>query len=186
MGTPLCLIVAKEAAIRGYLKTILERQQFRTLEAENVVEAFKLIQKLRGGIDLILGEVRMPGDMDGVDLASPGILPQILVPSDPSDSHLRLCRHRGSKAFVRRFRVPPKTIWSRVAPHRDRPRAHTGPKGAHRLSGIDKVRRSPRPVHAPLIIIIAAVNGPVIPCAIAYFVISAVVCNPSFATMHAR
>jgi len=69
MGTPLCLIVDKEAAIRGYLKTILERQQFRTLEAENAVEAFKIVQKLRGGVDLLLSEISMPGDMDGVDLA---------------------------------------------------------------------------------------------------------------------
>jgi DNA-binding NtrC family response regulator len=69
MGTPLCLIVDSEAAIRGYVKTILERHQFRTLEAENAVEAFKLVQKLRGGVDLILSEITMAGDMNGLDLA---------------------------------------------------------------------------------------------------------------------
>lgn len=43
-----CLIVDDEPAIRAYLAAILRREQYLTLEAENAVQAFKLVQKLNG------------------------------------------------------------------------------------------------------------------------------------------
>jgi CheY-like chemotaxis protein len=64
-----CLIVDDEPAIRAYLAAILRREQYLTLEAENAVQAFKLVQKLNGGLNLILSEITMPGNLDGVDLA---------------------------------------------------------------------------------------------------------------------
>ena len=39
------------------------------LEAENAPEAFGLLQNLKGDIDLLVTDVQMPGDMDGLDLA---------------------------------------------------------------------------------------------------------------------
>ena len=64
-----CLIVDDEPAIRAYVKAILKKENFEVLEAENAPQAYKLIQKLNGGLDLIVTDVNMPGDMDGVDLA---------------------------------------------------------------------------------------------------------------------
>ncbi|MGD0046815.1 MAG: response regulator [Bryobacteraceae bacterium] len=48
---------------------MLRKEQYLTLEAENVAQAFKLVQKLNGGLHLIVSDINMPGDMDGVDLA---------------------------------------------------------------------------------------------------------------------
>ncbi|MGA2272729.1 MAG: response regulator [Bryobacteraceae bacterium] len=64
-----CLIVDDEPAIRAYLTAILRRERYLTLEAENAAQAFKLVQKLNGDLNLIVGDITMPGDMDGVDLA---------------------------------------------------------------------------------------------------------------------
>jgi YesN/AraC family two-component response regulator len=64
-----CLIVDDEPAIRAYLTAIFRREQYLTLEAENAVQAFKLVQELKGGLDLIVSDIAMPGDIDGVDLA---------------------------------------------------------------------------------------------------------------------
>jgi len=64
-----CLIVDDEPVIRTYLTRILRNEQYLTLEAENAAQAFKLVQTLNGGLHLIVSDINMPGDMDGVDLA---------------------------------------------------------------------------------------------------------------------
>jgi DNA-binding NtrC family response regulator len=65
----ICLIVDDEPSIRGYLKAIFLKEDYQTLEAENAVQAFRMVQKLNGGLSLIVSDILMPGDMDGVDLA---------------------------------------------------------------------------------------------------------------------
>ncbi len=69
MSPKTCVVVDDEPAIRSYLKEILQDHEFHALEAENAPQAFKLIQKLNGGVDLVVTDVQMPGDMDGEDLA---------------------------------------------------------------------------------------------------------------------
>ena len=69
MNTPLCLIVDDEPAIRTYLSMILQHRGIQSLEAENAVEALRVLQRLGGRIDLLITDIEMPGDMDGVDLA---------------------------------------------------------------------------------------------------------------------
>jgi CheY-like chemotaxis protein len=64
-----CLVVDDEPSIRGYVKTILQAEGFQVVEADNAPLAFRLVQKLNGGLDLIVADVNMPGEMDGLDLA---------------------------------------------------------------------------------------------------------------------
>jgi DNA-binding NtrC family response regulator len=64
-----CLIVDDEPVIRKYLMAILQQEGYQTLEANNGPQAFRLIQKLDGDLNLVVSDVRMPGDMDGMDLA---------------------------------------------------------------------------------------------------------------------
>jgi len=64
-----CLIVDDDPVIRAYLKAVLRNEHYRMLEAENAPQAFKIVQGLNGGLDLIVSDVNMPGDMDGIDLA---------------------------------------------------------------------------------------------------------------------
>ena len=63
------LVVDDEPAIRAYVKGILQTETFHGLEAESAPAAFRLIQKLKGSVDLVVTDVNMPGDMDGLDLA---------------------------------------------------------------------------------------------------------------------
>jgi DNA-binding NtrC family response regulator len=64
-----CLIVDDEPAIRAYLRAVLEKEQIRCMEAEDAVEALRLVKRLEGAVDLVLTDVVMPGDMNGIDLA---------------------------------------------------------------------------------------------------------------------
>lgn len=64
-----CLIVDDEPLVRAYLKAVLGKEQYQTIEAGNAAEAFKIVEKLKGGLDLIVSDITMPGDMDGIDLA---------------------------------------------------------------------------------------------------------------------
>ena len=79
-----CLIVDDEPSIRTYLRAILQRGQIHSLEAESAAQALGIVQKLGGRLDLIVCDFKMPGDMDGIDLAYsvrnsfPG-LPVILI-----------------------------------------------------------------------------------------------------------
>ena len=66
----ICLIVDDEPCIRGYLKIILGRAHFQVLEAGSAPEALKMVRALNGALDIIVTDVVMPGDMNGVDLAN--------------------------------------------------------------------------------------------------------------------
>lgn len=69
MSGKICLIVDDEPAIRTFLSLILRAEGFETLEAGSAPQAFKLVEKLKGAIDLVVTDVVMPGDMNGLDLA---------------------------------------------------------------------------------------------------------------------
>jgi YesN/AraC family two-component response regulator len=64
-----CLIVEDEPAVKMYLKIILQMADYTIIEAQNGVEAFKVALELKGALDVIVTDIQMPGDMDGLDLA---------------------------------------------------------------------------------------------------------------------
>ena len=69
MSDRICLVVDDEPAIRTFLRLVLAREGLQTLEAGTAVQALQIVQKLDGRLDLIVSDIKMPGDMDGVDLA---------------------------------------------------------------------------------------------------------------------
>ncbi len=69
MSERICLIVDDEPAVREYLSVILQCRGIQSLEADNAVEALRIVQKLGGQIDLLITDVQVPGEMDGIDLA---------------------------------------------------------------------------------------------------------------------
>ena len=84
MRDGVCFIVDDEPVIRKYLRRMLERIEIQSLEADNAVEALRLLQKLGGQVDLLIADIKMPGEMDGIDLAysvqnSFSSLPVILI-----------------------------------------------------------------------------------------------------------
>ena len=104
-----CLIVDDEPAIRRYVRAILARDYVEVLEATSVAEALKIVEKLGSHLDLVVSDIKMPGDMNGVDLAcsihnSFPALPVILI-SGYADAELAR-RIPASFAFIKKPFVP--------------------------------------------------------------------------------
>jgi len=65
---PVSLVVDDEPAVRKYVTTILQRENFQTLEAENGTHALEIVRELDGNLDLIVSDIRMPNG-DGLTFA---------------------------------------------------------------------------------------------------------------------
>jgi two-component system cell cycle sensor histidine kinase/response regulator CckA len=65
---PVSLVVDDEPTVRRYVSTILEREHFRTLEAEDGAHALQIVRELGGGVDLIVSDIQMPNG-DGLTFA---------------------------------------------------------------------------------------------------------------------
>ena len=64
----IALVVDDARTVRSYIAALLQEDGFETLEASNGIDAFTLVTRLGGGLDLIISDVQMP-DGDGVALA---------------------------------------------------------------------------------------------------------------------
>jgi two-component system cell cycle sensor histidine kinase/response regulator CckA len=62
------LLVDDEPSVRTFVKAILHREGFQTIEAGDGIQGFNVVQEFGGEIDLILTDIKMPR-MDGVSLA---------------------------------------------------------------------------------------------------------------------
>jgi two-component system cell cycle sensor histidine kinase/response regulator CckA len=65
---PVSLVVDDEPSVRRYMSTILQREDFRTLEAQDGAHALQIVQELGGGVDLIVSDIQMPNG-DGLSFA---------------------------------------------------------------------------------------------------------------------
>ena len=61
------LVVDDEPAVRRLIRAILLRQGYEVLEAEDGLVAYELLERLSGGIHLLITDVEMPR-MDGIAL----------------------------------------------------------------------------------------------------------------------
>ena len=69
MEERICLVVDDDPAIRNYLKAVLGCHGWECLEAGTASEAQRVVENLRGDLHLVLTDVDMPGEMDGIGLA---------------------------------------------------------------------------------------------------------------------
>lgn len=66
---PVVLLVDDDALVRVHSFLALEDAGFEVIEAEDAAEALAHLE-IRSDISAMLTDVRMPGELDGVDLAS--------------------------------------------------------------------------------------------------------------------
>jgi len=66
---PVALIVEDDPLVRELAATLLEESDLRVVECEDAEQAFASLCKQGEDIALIFADVRLPGLLDGVDLA---------------------------------------------------------------------------------------------------------------------
>ena len=62
------LVVDDDTAVRSFVRSILQADNFETIEAMDGAEALELVNRLGGDVDVIVTDIQMPG-MDGIRLA---------------------------------------------------------------------------------------------------------------------
>jgi DNA-binding NtrC family response regulator len=60
MGHETILLVEDDAAVRRFVKQVLEEHGYEVLEAEDQVAALAVVERHRGRIDLVVTDVLMP------------------------------------------------------------------------------------------------------------------------------
>jgi len=110
----LSLVVDDDPSIRRYITTILQQEDFQTIEAGDGVQGRQIVQELGEGLDLIITDVQMP-NRDGLSFAhavkeSFPEVPIILVsghgePTEKFDGFVE--KNRSTPvSFVRQFGTP--------------------------------------------------------------------------------
>jgi CheY-like chemotaxis protein len=61
------LVVDDEPDVRAFVHSVLARHGYDVLEAEDGLAAYELVERLAGGIQLLVTDVKMPR-MDGITL----------------------------------------------------------------------------------------------------------------------
>ena len=62
------LVVDDDASVRAYIKAALQREGFRTLEAEDGELGLALVRRIGSDIALVISDIEMPR-LDGIQLA---------------------------------------------------------------------------------------------------------------------
>ena len=67
-GNQTILLVEDEIPIRMVCNRILKSKGYTVFEAENAKEGYEILEKNNFNVDLVISDVMMPGDMNGLDL----------------------------------------------------------------------------------------------------------------------
>ena len=62
------LVVDDDVSIRAFIRTVLERERFETIEAEGGTQALEIVDRFAGRLDLIVTDIQMPQG-DGLTFA---------------------------------------------------------------------------------------------------------------------
>lgn len=88
------LVVDDESHVRSLIKSILERQGYRVLEAQDGQEALGICKRLGPTVDLLLTDIVMPV-MDGIQLSecASAILPELPILYMSGQCEMDVVRH---------------------------------------------------------------------------------------------
>jgi two-component system cell cycle sensor histidine kinase/response regulator CckA len=102
------LLVDDEASVRLYVTTVLRREGFQVLEAADGVDALAMLREIRGAVDVLVTDIKMPR-MTGIELvnaakiAFPGI-PVVYISGEHLKQELHSPQHR--VAFLQKPFLP--------------------------------------------------------------------------------
>jgi CheY-like chemotaxis protein len=80
-GIHTVLVVEDDEAVRSMVKDVLEHHHYCVLQAEHAEAALRIARENRDGIDLLLTDMVMPGELGGLQLAQQllGEMPELKV-----------------------------------------------------------------------------------------------------------
>jgi len=74
------LVVEDEEAVRSLIRDTLAQNDFEVFTAASVAEALEVFQRKNGQFDLLLSDVVLPGDRNGIELADAVLIDQPRLP----------------------------------------------------------------------------------------------------------
>ena len=104
-GIPIALIVEDDPDLRELAAALLEESELRVVECESAEEAMSALVRDGDDVALVFADIRLPGLLDGVDLAR---RVKVLWPQITHDRHVGLCGHAAAGAAGRASTYMPK------------------------------------------------------------------------------
>ncbi|HWG79221.1 MAG TPA: response regulator [Stellaceae bacterium] len=103
------LIVDDEATLRSVFSDMMTRQGYRCITAANAVDALQIIESNLLELDMLVTDVRMPGALDGVALASKlrEYQPEVavlVITGYPESAAMKEAKARGYRVLEKPFR----------------------------------------------------------------------------------
>jgi len=103
------LIVDDEATLRSVFSDMMTRQGYRCITAANAVDALQIIESNLLEFDMLVTDIRMPGVLDGVALASkfrefqPDVA-VLVITGYPESAAMKEAKSRGFRVLEKPFR----------------------------------------------------------------------------------
>lgn len=103
------LIVDDEATLRSVFSDMMTRQGYRCITAANAVDALQIIESNLLELDMLVTDVKMPGALNGVALASKlrGYQPDVailVITGYPESAAMKEAKSRGYRVLEKPFR----------------------------------------------------------------------------------
>lgn len=103
------LIVDDEATLRSVFSDMMTRQGYRCITAANAVDALQIIESNLLEFDMLVTDIKMPGALDGVALASKlrDFQPDVailVITGYPESAAMKEVKSRGFRVLEKPFR----------------------------------------------------------------------------------
>lgn len=141
------LIVDDEATLRSVFSDIMTGQGYRCITAANAIDAVQTIEANLIQFDMLVTDIKMPGALDGVDLANkmrelqPDVAILVITGYAKSQA-MKAAKSRGYRVLEKPFRQNEfeQAIMEELAKRRGRP----SDKGSASVTSIAQARKGKR------------------------------------------
>jgi DNA-binding NtrC family response regulator len=141
------LIVDDESTLRSVFSDMMTRQGYRCIAAANAIDALQVIETNLLQFDMLVTDIKMPGALDGVGLASKmrELQPDVailVITGYPESQAMKEAKARGYRVLEKPFRQA--EFDAAVAAELDKRRGSATDKAGASVTSIDQARKTKR------------------------------------------